>query len=152
MIAALSPSLDSFEETLSTLKYADRAKSIKTKPIINEDPKDIMLREMETEIKQLREMLAAMQGKGMSQSDMTNAIKHMSTHIKENGGSHHVEESVDDLLKKLEGQGKKVKIIESDDEDEDSDKPPPPPDNKMLEKLLELEELQNERQHIETDK
>jgi kinesin family protein 3/17 len=51
MIAALSPSLDSFEETLSTLKYADRAKSIKTKPIINEDPKDIMLREMETEIK-----------------------------------------------------------------------------------------------------
>ena len=81
----------------------------------------------------------------MSQSDMTNAIKHMSTHIKENGGSHHVEESVDDLLKKLEGQGKKVKIIESDDEDEDSDKPPPPPDNKMLEKLLELEELQNER-------
>lgn len=120
MIAALSPALDNYEETLSTLRYADRAKSIKTKPKINEDPKDAMLREMEMEIKQLREMLAAMQSQGMSQSDMNIAIKHMSTHIKENA-SNHVEESVDDLVKKLEGQGKKVKIIsESDDEDESS--------------------------------
>lgn len=44
MIAAVSPSNDSFEETMSTLRYASRAKSIKNKPKINEDPKDAKLR------------------------------------------------------------------------------------------------------------
>ena len=44
MIAAISPADDNYEETLSTLKYANRAKQIKNKPKINEDPKDAMLR------------------------------------------------------------------------------------------------------------
>ena len=47
------------EETISTLRYADRAKQIKNKPKINEDPKDAALRQMQDEIKQLRELLAA---------------------------------------------------------------------------------------------
>lgn len=45
MMAALSPADYNYEETLSTLRYADRAKSIKNKPKINEDPKDALLRE-----------------------------------------------------------------------------------------------------------
>ena len=45
MIAALSPADYNYEETLSTLRYADRAKQIKNKPRINEDPKDALLRE-----------------------------------------------------------------------------------------------------------
>ena len=45
MIAAVSPASDNYEETLSTLRYANRAKSIKNKPIINEDPKDALLRQ-----------------------------------------------------------------------------------------------------------
>jgi len=57
MIAALSPADYNYDETLSTLRYASRAKSIKNKPKINEDPKDTLLREYEQEIKQLREML-----------------------------------------------------------------------------------------------
>jgi len=44
MIAAVSPADYNFEETLSTLRYASRAKNIKNKPIINEDPKDALLR------------------------------------------------------------------------------------------------------------
>ena len=44
MIAAVSPASDNYEETLSTLRYASRAKFIKNKPIINEDPKDALLR------------------------------------------------------------------------------------------------------------
>lgn len=44
MVAALSPSDNNFEETLSTLRYATRAKSIKNKPIVNEDPKDALLK------------------------------------------------------------------------------------------------------------
>lgn len=45
MIAAISPADDSYDETLSTLRYASRAKNIKNKPRINEDPKDALLRE-----------------------------------------------------------------------------------------------------------
>ena len=44
MIANISPACYNYEETLSTLRYADRAKQIKNKPTINEDPKDAMLR------------------------------------------------------------------------------------------------------------
>ena len=39
MIAALSPAEDSYDETLSTLRYANRAKQIKNKPVVNQDPK-----------------------------------------------------------------------------------------------------------------
>ncbi|KAJ3305617.1 Kinesin-like protein kif3b [Kappamyces sp. JEL0829] len=54
MIATLSPASYNFEETLSTLRYANRAKSIKNKPVINEDPKDAMLREYQNEIERLK--------------------------------------------------------------------------------------------------
>lgn len=41
MIAAVSPAHTNFEETLSTLRYTNRAKNIKNKPVINEDKKDL---------------------------------------------------------------------------------------------------------------
>lgn len=50
MIAAVSPADYNYEETLSTLWYADRAKRIQNKPKINEDPKDALLRQYEEEI------------------------------------------------------------------------------------------------------
>jgi hypothetical protein len=58
MIAAVSPAADNYDETLSTLRYANRAKNIKNKPKINEDPKDAMLRELQDEIKLLKDQLA----------------------------------------------------------------------------------------------
>ena len=58
MIAALSPASYNWEETMSTLRYADRAKRIKNKPKVNEDPKDALLKKYEDEIKQLREVLS----------------------------------------------------------------------------------------------
>ena len=57
MIAAVSPANYNYEETLSTLRYASRAKFIKNKPKINEDPKDALLREYMDEIKRLKMML-----------------------------------------------------------------------------------------------
>lgn len=57
MIACLSPADNNYDETLSTLRYANRAKNIQNKPRINEDPKDTMLREYQEEIKKLRQML-----------------------------------------------------------------------------------------------
>ena len=57
MIAAISPASDNYEETLSTLRYASRAKFIQNKPTINEDPKDALLRQYAEEIKTLKMML-----------------------------------------------------------------------------------------------
>ncbi|CAJ0580049.1 unnamed protein product, partial [Mesorhabditis spiculigera] len=57
MIACISPSDNNFDETLSTLRYANRAKNIKNKPKINEDPKDALLREYQLEIERLKSML-----------------------------------------------------------------------------------------------
>jgi kinesin family protein 3/17 len=44
MIANFGPAASNADETLSTLRYADRAKHIKNKPKINEDPKDTAIR------------------------------------------------------------------------------------------------------------
>lgn len=57
MVACLSPADYNYDETLSTLRYANRAKNIKNKPKINEDPKDAMLREYQDEIQKLKQML-----------------------------------------------------------------------------------------------
>ena len=57
MVACLSPADNNYDETLSTLRYANRAKNIKNKPKINEDPKDAMLREYQDEITKLKQLL-----------------------------------------------------------------------------------------------
>ncbi|KAJ3027917.1 UNVERIFIED_CONTAM: Kinesin-like protein kif3b [Siphonaria sp. JEL0065] len=61
MIATLSPASYNYDETLSTLRYANRAKNIKNKPKVNEDPKDAMLREYQEEINKLKQALEAKQ-------------------------------------------------------------------------------------------
>lgn len=59
MVACLSPADNNYDETLSTLRYANRAKNISNRPHINEDPKDTMLREYQDEIRKLKELLAS---------------------------------------------------------------------------------------------
>ena len=54
MIAAISPSDFNYEETLTTLRYASRAKMIKNKPRVNQDPKDALLKQYEDEIQKLK--------------------------------------------------------------------------------------------------
>lgn len=58
MIAVVSPANYNLDETISTLRYASRAKRIQNKPRINEDPKDALLREYAEEILKLKQMLA----------------------------------------------------------------------------------------------
>lgn len=67
MIACISPAEFNYDETLSTLRYASRAKNISNKPVINEDPKDAMLREYQAEILKLKTQLA--------NSGMTNGVE-----------------------------------------------------------------------------
>ncbi|XP_022654084.1 kinesin-like protein KIF3B [Varroa jacobsoni] len=57
MIANIGPSHWNYEETLTTLRYASRAKNIKNKPKVNEDPKDALLREFQLEIARLKMQL-----------------------------------------------------------------------------------------------
>ncbi|XP_055627411.1 kinesin-like protein unc-104 isoform X3 [Toxorhynchites rutilus septentrionalis] len=59
MIAAISPADINYDETLSTLRYADRAKQIVCKAIVNEDANAKLIRELKEEIQKLRELLKA---------------------------------------------------------------------------------------------
>ncbi|OWZ18615.1 Kinesin [Phytophthora megakarya] len=61
MIANCGPADYNYEETLTTLRYASRAKNIKNKPKINEDPKDAMIREFQEEIEALKAKLIAIE-------------------------------------------------------------------------------------------
>lgn len=66
MIANVGPADYNFDETISTLRYASRAKSIKNKPKINEDPKDAMIRQYQEELNKLKEELSSkIGGKGI---------------------------------------------------------------------------------------
>lgn len=58
MIANCGPADYNFDETLSTLRYANRAKNIRNTPKINEDTKDTMLKQYQTEIEELKQKLA----------------------------------------------------------------------------------------------
>ncbi|PFH37453.1 putative Chromosome-associated kinesin KLP1 [Besnoitia besnoiti] len=54
MIAALSPASVNYEETLSTLRYADRVKSIKNEAVVNENPLERLIRELKEENERLK--------------------------------------------------------------------------------------------------
>lgn len=57
MIANIGPANYNLEETMTTLRYAHRAKSIHNKPRVNEDPKDTLMRKLKDEIASLQEAL-----------------------------------------------------------------------------------------------
>ncbi|CAL4144988.1 unnamed protein product, partial [Meganyctiphanes norvegica] len=57
MIACVSPADSNFEETLSTLRYADRARKIKNKPIVNRDPQAAELAKLRAQVQQLQVQL-----------------------------------------------------------------------------------------------
>ncbi|XP_019752709.1 kinesin-like protein KIF1A isoform X8 [Hippocampus comes] len=63
MVAALSPADINYDETLSTLRYADRAKQIRCNAVINEDPNNRLVRELKEEVSRLKDLLFA-QGLG----------------------------------------------------------------------------------------
>ncbi|XP_023491352.2 kinesin-like protein KIF17 isoform X2 [Equus caballus] len=74
MMACLSPADNNYDETLSTLRYANRAKNIKNKPRINEDPKDALLREYQEEIKKLKAILAQQMSPGDLSALLSNQV------------------------------------------------------------------------------
>jgi len=69
MIANCGPADYNVDETISTLRYASRAKNIENKPRINEDPKDAMIREFHDEITRLRAELEKYGGANLLNMD-----------------------------------------------------------------------------------
>ena len=65
MICAISPASMNYEETLSTLRYADRAKKIVNKAVVNESATDKIIRELKAENEKLKQMLRAATTGGM---------------------------------------------------------------------------------------
>ena len=69
MIATVSPAEDNFEETLSTLRYADRAKRITNHAVVNEDQNAKIIRELRAEVDMLRKMLSSHKSGGEQESE-----------------------------------------------------------------------------------
>ena len=59
MICAIRPGAKYFEETVSTLRYADRAKQIKNKAVVNENPADKLIRDLKAENEKLKAQLGS---------------------------------------------------------------------------------------------
>ena len=74
MVAALSPASDNFDETLSTLRFADRAKQIVNKAVVNEDPNARLIRELREELERLRNEVGSGGGGGASGQSAEEAL------------------------------------------------------------------------------
>ncbi|KAF8763628.1 Kinesin-like protein KIF13A like protein [Argiope bruennichi] len=70
MVATISPAADNYDETLSTLRYADRAKRIVNHAVVNEDPNARIIRELREEVEMLKEQL-----KSTAQEDLQERLK-----------------------------------------------------------------------------
>ncbi|XP_059586836.1 kinesin-like protein KIF1A isoform X11 [Alligator mississippiensis] len=88
MVAALSPADINYDETLSTLRYADRAKQIRCNAVINEDPNNKLIRELKDEVARLRDLLYA---QGLGDIIDTNPVPGGSKYVSdfENNNSNH---------------------------------------------------------------
>ncbi|XP_066968365.1 kinesin-like protein KIF3B isoform X1 [Macrobrachium rosenbergii] len=58
MVANIGPASYNYDETITTLRYANRAKNIQNKPKVNEDPKDAILKEYQQELARLKAQLS----------------------------------------------------------------------------------------------
>jgi hypothetical protein len=62
MIACVSPADNSFNETLNTLRYANRARNIKNHAVVNRDPTTVLIASLRKELADLKLELRALRG------------------------------------------------------------------------------------------
>ncbi|XP_006835021.1 PREDICTED: kinesin-like protein KIF27 isoform X3 [Chrysochloris asiatica] len=94
MITCVSPSSSDFDESLNSLKYANRARNIRNKPIVNFSPESDRMDEMEFEIKLLREAL---------QSQQTSISQTSQTHSEGTPDKNRIH-SLEELVAQLQGE------------------------------------------------
>ena len=98
MIAAVSPADYNYDETLSTLRYASRAKNIKNKPKVNQDPKDALLRQYEDEIKMLKDALLKMSQNGGSAGDASAMLNNLAKNFPHSNQGEKLQESIENII------------------------------------------------------
>uniref|UniRef100_A0A671Y857 Kinesin family member 13B n=1 Tax=Sparus aurata TaxID=8175 RepID=A0A671Y857_SPAAU len=81
MVATVSPAADNYEETLSTLRYADRAKNIVNHAVVNEDPNARIIRELREEVEKLRDQLT--QAESLKAPDLKDRLEESEKLIQE---------------------------------------------------------------------
>ncbi|CAF4652463.1 unnamed protein product, partial [Rotaria sp. Silwood2] len=84
MLATISPAYDNYEETISTLRYADQAKKIVNHAIINEDEPGKIIRELRNEIDKLRKELADAKAEKSADAKDEKSAEKLNAEIKEN--------------------------------------------------------------------
>ena len=100
MIAAIAPTHSNYEETLSTLRYADRAKRIKNKAIVNDDPNMRLIKGLRQEIEELKRQLKAKPGDGAASSSSSSSSS--PSQLQQNGAL--VDGMLAEERKKMEAQ------------------------------------------------
>jgi len=105
MVANLGPASYNYEESVTTLRFANRAKNIKNKPRINEDPKDALLREFQQEIARLKAQIKAPSNKKSKKK-------------KEN---RHKKESTESMSDKIEDVQESAENAEGEGSEEEED-------------------------------
>ncbi|XP_014843062.1 PREDICTED: kinesin-like protein KIF3A isoform X2 [Poecilia mexicana] len=146
MCANIGPADYNYDETISTLRYANRAKNIKNKARINEDPKDALLRQFQKEIEELKKKLE--EGEEISGS--------------EGSGSEEMDEGDDDAGEAGEGRRRKRDSCDisrsNSSEFTDTSSVPPPTDADLRDrrkkvspdKMVEMQaKIEEERKALE---
>ncbi|XP_039521725.1 kinesin-like protein KIF28P [Pimephales promelas] len=80
MIATLSPADICYEESLSTLRYAERAKRIQNKAVVNESPTERLVKELKAENAKLLMRLSRLGQDGRKADDETKELRRLLTH------------------------------------------------------------------------
>ena len=155
MIANIGPADMNFDETLSTLRYANRAKNIKNKPKINEDPKDAMLREFQEEIARLKAQLAGKGGNyvgspggaiAAGSPNLAQIKEEMRSQMRDSIKSAMVQDIADKARKELETKAKKdLEELQKSKEKTDEEK-------KRIENELKLQQQELESYALEVQK
>ncbi|KXJ24780.1 kinesin-like protein KIF16B [Exaiptasia diaphana] len=106
MLAAVSPAECNYGETLSTLRYAQRAKNIINRPTVNEDPNVKLIRDLRAEIERLKSKLTESNITKLKDSDESNT----------NQKIHDKEAKVEKLTKDWTEKWKEAKMIMQESE------------------------------------
>lgn len=145
MIANCGPADYNVDETISTLRYASRAKNIENKPRINEDPKDAMIREFHDEITRLRAELEKYGGANLLNMDnaqrgpdgeiIVEKIVHVDNSEKMKKMEEELEREKREITKKFEKE--KQKILQQNEMDGEEKK-------RLMDELIKKEEAQQQ--------
>lgn len=132
MIANIGPSEYNYNETLTTLRYAHRAKTIQNKPVKNEDPQDTKLREYQEEITRLKMLITERQSKEKPITKRKKSARIRKTSESDKSETEGEEETVDDGLSEKQIQEIDTKTNEVLEREKEAT-------NQLASKLAELE-------------